>query len=259
MTLEELYRVYPSDTAEGGVARELIVQTNWFLNALDFDPVSGEALSMSMSDFLTRVLRAEAASVPHDRLWKIVDFAEKAFRRIVRSLNEQPRTDHARMHVSKVREMDAASFVKLANRTGRTIREKLANDPFVTSVRHFQSTDVLENQLVKAFALRMEELLEARAKAFDEEEPFLVDIRNWLNSDDAKGISRWRNLPPNNALLSHRDYSRIWKAWRWLQSLDEDIDGDCRRLEQRRATMDFWERVADLFSNETNITGGYFS
>lgn len=249
-SLKDLYANYPNDTSDGKTAREVIVQSDWLYNAVAFDPVSGDALPQSLSRFLTR-LQSPAADrrTLHDRLWRIVDYSADAFVRVVRSLNEQPRTDHARMHVSKVREMDASSFVKLANRTGRTIREKLGRDPFVTSVRHFQSHDILENRLLKAYALRMEELLELRARAFGEPEAeLLTDIRNWLVSDDAKGISRWDNLPPNNALLSHRDYRRIWKAWRWLQSLDDDVGRDAENVSEHGRVVSFWNALAQSFA-----------
>ena len=249
MTLEELYREYPLGTKLGDEARLLMYQTNWFLNALEFDPVTGEALPMALSEFLTRILRDSLDDRLHDRLWKIVDYSEESFRRIVRGLNEQPRTEHSRMHISRVREMDASSFMKLANRTGRTIREKLAVNPYVTSVRHFQSIDLAENQLLKAYATRLEELLSEREKAFDRPEPFLVDIRKWLRTDEARSISRWSNIPPNNVLLAHRDYRRIWNAWRWLQALDDDIESDRRALQRRQNTMEFWNRAAAVFSN----------
>lgn len=253
MTLEELYREYPQGTKLGDEARQLISQTNWFLNALEFDPVTGEALPMSLSEFLTRILRDASDDGLHDRLWKIVDYSEESFRRIVRALNEQPRTEHARMHISRVREMDASSFMKLANRTGRTIREKLAVNPYVTSVRHFQSIDLAENQLLKAYAIRLEELLSEREKAFDRPETFLVDIRKWLRTEEARTISRWNNIPPNNVLLAHRDYRRIWNAWRWLQALDYDIERDRRALQRRKNTMEFWNRAAAVFSNASAL------
>ena len=253
MTLEELYREYPLGTKLGREAQLLIYQTNWFLNALEFDPVTGEALPMALSEFLTRILRDSSDDGLHDRLWKIVDYSEESFRRIVRSLNEQPRTEHSRMHISRVREMDASSFMKLANRTGRTIREKLAVNPYITSVRHFQSIDIAENQLLKAYATRLEELLSEREKAFDRPEPFLIDIRKWLRTDEARSISRWSNIPPNNVLLAHRDYRRIWNAWRWLQALDDDIESDRRALQRRQNRMEFWNRAAAVFSNASAL------
>lgn len=250
-TLLDLYATYPTDTPDGAVAREVLVQSAWLYDALEFDPLSGEALPQALSHFLRRVRTSDASDAAvHDRLWRIVAYSADAFRRIVRAFNEQPQTDHARMHVSKVREMDASSFVKLANRTGRTIREKLGNDPFVTAIRHFQSVDILENRLLKAYAMRMEELLGLRVQAFDEpENDFLIDIRNWLASDEARSISRWTNLPPNNALLSHRDYRRIWKAWRWLQTLDDDVKHDAERVAEHRRVRSFWNRVAEFYAD----------
>lgn len=56
----------------------------------------------------------------------------------------------------------------LSRRAGRNIREKLAGNPYLQSVRRFQSVDLLENRLLKAFSERLLELLELRVECLDE-------------------------------------------------------------------------------------------
>ena len=86
------------------------------------------------------------------------------------------------------------------------------------AVRRYQSVDLPQNRLVKEFVTRLAELLELRKKYLDHEDDLLGDIYRWLRTDDAQAIGRWENLPPNNTLLSHRDYRRVWDAWRLAPS-----------------------------------------
>ncbi|MBN0803175.1 hypothetical protein JTL91_35910, partial [Pseudomonas aeruginosa] len=69
----------------------------------------------------------------------------------------------------------------------------------------------------------------------------------WLRSDEAQAIGNWENLPPNNTLLAHRDYRHVWDAWRWLQTLDEDITSDLSQLDVREKTMRLWQQCAQMW------------
>jgi len=248
MTLRELYRSAGTAGAEGDSARELLEQTHWFTINADFDPRTGEALPQSLSSFLARIADRKPPGVIHDRVYRITEFARPAVKRLLRQKNESPQRDHARLHVRAVREIDAGSFIKLSKRPGRNIREKLAGNPYLEAVRRFQSVDLPENRLFKAYVTELAELLEMRQDLLDEPEDELLPlIRSWLMSDESKVIARWENLPPNNTLLSHRDYGLVWKAWRRLQMLDDDIACDLARLPERRDTMNRWIDYGRMF------------
>ena len=77
------------------------------------------------------------------------------------------------MPIHAVRELDANSFIKLSNRPGRTIREKLAGKPHMQAVRRFQSVDLPENRLLKAFVRHLVELLEFRLDYLGHEDEIL--------------------------------------------------------------------------------------
>ena len=254
MTLIDLYRSYRARGDRGEIARALLAEAHWLTVNTDFDPKTGEALPQALSAFLAKVARKATAGTCHDRLWRITEHARPSVERLFRALNKSPRREHALLPVRAVRELDASSFIKLSNRPGRNIREKLAGKPYLQAVRRFQSVNLSENRLLKAFVTRLAEMLALRQDCLGEEEDELLPkIQSWLLSDEAQAIARWDNLPPNNTLLSHRDYRRVWDAWRWLQTLDDDIALDYSQLEAREKTMRLWNEYGRMFFEGTHL------
>ena len=252
MDIFELYHSLSEDGVVGQQVHALLVQTHWYSINAEFDPKTGDVLPQALSVFLAKVARPATAGTLHDRLWRITEHARPSVERLFRALNESPRREQALLPIRAVREMDANSFIKLSNRPGRNIREKLAGKPYLQAVRRFQSSNLPENRLLKAFVTRLAELLELRRDCLGEEEDELLSkIQSWLMSDEAQAIARWENLPPNNTLLSHRDYRRAWDSWRWLQTLDEDIERDFSQLEFRDKTMCLWNEYGQMYSEGT--------
>jgi cold shock CspA family protein len=102
--------------------------------------------------------------------------------------------------------------------------------------------------LFKEYVTRVSELLEQKANLLGEHDELLDDIHRWLRSEPASGISRWKNPSPNNTLLEHRDYRRVWDSWRWLQDLETQLALDYSLVELRQATIDTWESRAKSYS-----------
>lgn len=251
-TLQNIYTGFRDQQGNHDIMPALLRQVDWFSGIAEFDPKSGKALPQSLSAVLTKMARyapPTAGQLIRDRLWRVTDHSRIAVECLLRALNESPRREHALLPVHAVRELDANSFIKLSNRPGRNIREKLAGKPYLQAVRRFQSVNLPENRLLKAFVMRLAELLELRRDCLGQEDELLPQIQAWLRSDEAKEIARWDNLPPNNTLLSHRDYRRVWDAWRWLQTLDDDITRDLSKLDVREAEMRTWSRCAQMWTD----------
>jgi len=254
MTLRELYELQRTDGEKGENARAVLAQTHWFTVNAEFDPRTGDALPQALSAFLARVSERKPDARLRDRLNRITEHARPAVERLLRSLNESPRRTRAVLPVRAVRELDAGSFMKLSMRPGRTIREKLAGKPCLQAVRCYQSVDLPENRLLKAFVSRLAELLELRRDVLGEpEDELLVLIRSWLVSDEAMSIRDWENVPPNNTLLSHREYRRVWDAWRRLQTIDDDLARDLEHLEERAETMRRWNDYGRMYREGTHL------
>lgn len=227
-------------------------QIHWLSCAVEeFDPKTGEALPLKLSDFLWHILEIPQEKVCRDRIWKIASHAAPSLHRLFRSLTEAPRRVHASMPIYKVRELDVNSFVKISLRPGRNIREKLSSTLNIEAVDRVQSVDLTENRLLKEFVIQFSDVLDLLKKArkssgmSDKIKELYSEMQNWLRSDDAQRIGKWTNLPPNNALLSHREYQCIWDAWGWLQTLERDLDNDMKFIKQRQKMIDYWTAVAN--------------
>lgn len=250
ISLSGLYADNRGTQKDSDVIRTLLDQSDWFCHAVEFDPRSGQALPQSLSSVLARMSGYSPPSAGRpvrDRLWRIVEHSRHSVERLFRGLNEAPRREQALLPVHAVRELDANSFIKLSNRPGRNIREKLAGNPYLQGVRRFQSINLPENRLLKAFVEHLAQLLELRRDILGHEDELLLQILTWLRSGEARDIGRWENLPPNNTLLSHRDYRRVWDAWRLLQSLEDDLSADHSRLPERIRTKRLWNTYAQMW------------
>ena len=197
-----LQKVYIDYHAKEKYARTLLGQLDWFFRIADFDPKTGLALPQLLTCFLAKVTQPANDFLVLDRLWRITEHSRASVERLFRSLNKSPRREQVLLPVHSVRELDANSFIKLSNRPGRTIREKLAGKQYMQAVRRFQSIDLPENRLLKAFLRHLAKLLELRRDCLGHEDELLQKIQSWLRSDEAQAIGKWDNLPPNNTLLA---------------------------------------------------------
>ena len=256
MNLEDLYAGIGADTPQGDRCRALLRQTHWFSGVVETDPRTGLAMPLPLSTTLRRIRELpepwspESGSPPDDRLWRIAEHARPALKALLHNLGTSPARERAVLPIRAVRELDQASFMSLSRRPGRTVREKLASKPYLQAVRRYQSIDIPQNRLLKAFCVRLSELLLLRERTFNYQDDLLVRIDSWLRSPEADEIGRWENLPPNNTLLSQRQYRAVWDAWGWLRSLDDDIARDWEEFSRREELVGLWEqRVGSTFAD----------
>lgn len=256
MTLRDVYEAFGEDSEVGATARRLIEQQHWYNSLAEYDPKTGQALPLGLDEVLRRLAQPQETVEIRDRLWRIAQHSRASVERLFSALNESPRREQATLPIRSVRELNAGSLIALNRRPGRNVREKLAGNPYMQAVRRFQSIDLPENRLLKEYASRLAELLELRAQHLHVEDPLLPILHRWLHTDEAEAIGRWGNLPPNNTLLSQKDYRRVWDAWRWLQTLDEDTDSDLRQVEARAGVISEWQGHAAKYTDGTWLFGG---
>lgn len=257
-TVEEFYRAGKNMAAGGLSVRSLFALRHWFHAAVTFDNLTGEAQPESLGTLCERLQSPEqwpsAQTCCKDRLHRIVSHVRQPIAELFRGLGERQLRERVMLPLQNVREVDSICLMAVSRRPGRTVREKLAGNPRLLAVLRRASTDTAENRLLKAFCLRLEELLAAHGDCFgDCETTENIEMRNaiggWLLSPETDEIGRWENPPPNNVLLQHRNYRRILTAWRWLQSLDSDMRRDFEDRHRLWVTVLFWAIVVRLYKS----------
>lgn len=251
---EQWYEALRSDGERRTTAEQLLARRHWMRQISDFDERTGQMLPCPLGQVCARIgaqADCEPAGNPQDRLVRIAEHAAGSIQEVLRRPYERLVREHAAVPIGAVRELDSASFFALSRRSGRTIREKLAGRPYLWAVERRWTVDSAENRLVKALCIRLSSLLRVRAGSLAQPEAsWLVELQAaveaWSQSPAAQEIGRWENLPPNNLLLQHRDYRRLWDAWSWIQTLDQDMGRDHERRVAHFTTLVFWSIVSQL-------------
>jgi len=222
------------------------------------DPATGRPRPMSLLDLMDEAARAKTGPTDEvkDRVYRIAAHTLEAVRAILARPRVKILREQARLPLHAVREVDNAGLRWLSRQPGRTVREKLAGKPYMQAVKRRLSPDTAENRLLKAFLLRLGQVLEARRSALTRAagekaagetcEYLLTSLQRWLRDETAEEIGGWGHLPPNNALLQDRNYRKVWAAWIWLQSLDDNIARDAQGLERDLLKVVFWKTLALL-------------
>lgn len=164
-----------------------------------------------------------------DYLTHILYESQPALKAIWEHPQEKVERIHKTMASHQVREMDSYCVTWLSRKEGRTKREKVKLARKIMGVKRVRSTDTGENRLFLAFMKKMLSNITLHLKYVPptyQTTPLLLlerQLRRQLREEQWAEVGQWQNLPPNNALLSHKDYSVIWKGWGALRALDQSI------------------------------------
>lgn len=254
-TVESLYSALGDATELKLKAILMLMSRHWLTEVSNFDPVSGHALHTGLVDFLEAVAKSLQDTSPEgeikDRIYRIVSHTKEAVLAIMEHTRDKILREHAMLPIHAAREVDSNSVQWLSRQPGRTLREKLSSKPYMKAVRRRSSVDTAENRLLRAFLFRLEQILIERQYALSaasEEtcEELLVSLQRWLRTEDAAEIGNWGNLPPNNTLLQDKRYRKVWDGWLWLQTIDEQITGDSKRVHSDILSVIYWNTLSLL-------------
>ena len=254
---EDYYRAFAEGGRRGETAALMLEVRNFFSAIFEdhIDPLTGALLPMDLLTFLDRAASSLAGprrARNRDRLFLIAKHCSDAAVKLCADPDDMLLRGHEVLPVRQVRELDSASTMWLSRQPGRNLHEKLVSNPHLKAVIRFVSVDTPENELLKAFISRMHDLLVLRRAVPSDEcgDSACEGLFNlgevWLHSETASRIGRWKNLPPNNTLLSDKRYRKIWDGWIALKLLDGQIESDCQRLDDSLADCLFLSILACL-------------
>lgn len=180
-------------------AEQLLRRRHWLHQVGEFDERTGEMLPSPLGRVCAQLNPARVhatAGELKDRLYRIVEHVKAPLEEILRQLHEGLVREHAMLPLRTVRELDTTSFFALSRRPGRTLREKLAERPYLWAVQRRWTIDTAENRLVKSFCMRLAALLRTRAVGWPHEHGGLLHelqarIESWFHSPAAREIGAW--------------------------------------------------------------------
>jgi len=221
---------------------------DWFISIYISDKRDGSGIPQSLTKLSNKAVNYNLSNILKDRLWRINNHSSEPIGLLLKNLKTKVQREHKLLPIYAVREVDSKSIQWLSKKTGRNIREKLANKPYLKAVNRKMSTNTTENRLLKDYLIKLEKYLQLRVDTFsiDIDNKLHTNVKRWLNSEASKEILPWDNLSPNNTLLQDKNYRKIWDAWLWLQRLDEDLQRDYKHLLVDWNTILFWTLVSQF-------------
>lgn len=257
VTIDDIYSLIRKEDDRSDTLIDCLFIQNWFNSIFDFDPITNKPLPSTNDYLFSRINNIETVGSTfwwNDRIENIVRFTEKAVFSLFDTLHNKILSEHIITHSNRVKETDSTSIRWLSKKPGRTVRQKIADSGKLMGVFHVASIDTTENRLLKAFLIRMDNILyekEQLATSFKFQIPedtnnFIIQVHRWLKSEDASYIGTWNNSYPNNTLLNDKNYRKIWNAWCELQQINDYLEKDISHIEHLKCLYYFWNRIAGL-------------
>ena len=192
----------------------------------------------------------------------IVELAERQgvpLKEIARGAKRVLRRVRDKERVSRAREFDKATLIRIAQLPGRTIAQKAGPKQRIPAVKRYESTDTLENRVVEHFCRLAQgewhrtQNNERTVLRNDEwggmAESFALLCRRVQTSEDFLGLPRLKTpcTAPNYTLEQNLNYRSIWTGYKKLihrQSEQEECWAWSRRVFMNRALV----FVGELFN-----------
>lgn len=235
-------------------AKLLLFIQNWIIRILGY--MEEDTLDYSLRKMMAQNAdKISSEDTLKDALSSVVEDSAFAFRHLNESMREKIIRENVLMPVHQVKELNSYSLNWLSRQSGRTVRQKISSaGNSIMAVQRRMSLDTAENRLFVAFAKELYEQLNTKLDSLEEhdvraiavEEDLRDELSVFLRRDDLEEVRRWENLPPNNTLLSDRNYKKIWHGWNEMKKIDERIKNDYMFMEHRLATIFFVELLGYL-------------
>lgn len=207
MLLEELY------LPENKTHLEVL---SWLRQNSGFDKRTGRFKQPDLFSFLENMRSFDyRPSIYRDDFYYLLEYTSEALECLIRNPNTNIRRAHAKVPLSQAKEFDARCVFWLEKKPGYTLKDRLP-DAKMLCVKRVYDSNTTENRLLKRFikqVLCIAQIRETRLGDLCSFQPLLLKMRHWLRSDMAQNIRENQPIMPNNLLLHHPHYSKIFKAY----------------------------------------------
>ena len=188
---------------------------SFFNKNIIFDKTIGKFEGVDLFSFLENLSTFDYEDV-YDDTYYILKYTNDAILHIISNTKQEIRRGYELTHISKAKEFDKETDLYIAKKPGISLRDKL-QDGKIKAVKRYESFDTYENRLFKKFLKKIVNILENN----EFNAHLYIKIRKFLRSEEAKEINENKKIVFNNILLHHKFYKKIFKAYKWLNLLEE--------------------------------------
>lgn len=234
--------------------RHILSSMSWLNKNSNFDKSIGSFENIDLFTFLENISSFDyEKDFFYDDIYYIVEYTQDSILHLINNINKEIKREHKIVPISQAKEFDKKTISWLSRQNGRTIKEKLKNNK-IKAVKRYKNVDTYENRVLKIFLKKLV-LIEEKREQIKSNDNIISKIRQWLRSDDARNINEYGNVVYNNILLHHPHYSKIFKSYKWLNSLDEKIEFYSNTYIKQLKTIIKFELLTQLqfFTTEAKI------
>lgn len=211
---------------------------NWFINRIKKSNYEGYFYDL---DTFVKNYHLNNKKEKYDFLDYYLEDTYNSIIYLMDNLNEKLIKEYLVLPLNKVREFNSKSILWLNSKPGSTVKQKLKQSKKLLSSRSRMTLDNLENSLfveylkkiLHLFSLRNEAYYNSNYLNYKKNEYLEKRIQSFLQREEIKEIKKWSNLPPNNTLISHKYYGKIWKSWNIIKKIDEIFSNHYENFEER--------------------------
>lgn len=200
--------------------RDILYSMSWLNKNSIFDKSIGSFQDIDLFTFLQNVNQFDyKKDTFYDDVYYILEYTHDTIFHLIQNTNKEIKRKHRVLPISQAREFDNQSVLWISRQNGRTLKEKLSKGK-VKAVQRYKNVDTYENRIFKILLKKLLSAYEVR-EDLSEFDRLFFKIRRWLRSDDANAIDEYGKIVYNNILLHHPHYSKIFKSYKWFNSLNE--------------------------------------
>lgn len=213
--------------------RNLLVQ-NWIIKRKKYS--HSLEFNDNLDDLCINYNKYEG--IIEDALDYVLDKARNSIFYIISNPNEKLLREEVLTPVNKVKEISSKGMAWLSRKPGKTIRQKIKNSQSILSIKRRMTLDTTENRLFLAYIKEISKLLQYKKMynndiVIEEDDILYQKINSFVRLPEVLEIKKWENLPPNNTLLSDKNYRKIWDSWIELKKLDQIVKNISENLKEK--------------------------
>ena len=196
-----------------GKNNDILEIISWINFAIGFDKSIMKFANPDLFSLLENINSYDFANF--DDLECILICLDDAFVHIQNNIHKNILRKHEIVHISQANEFDEKSIDWIARQNGISIRDKLSKNQ-ILAVRSKSSADTYENRVLKSVILMLRPLF--NNPYFAKYDPLFKKMLRFLR-DELAEVNHLGGIIENNILLYHKDYSKFYKASKWLARL----------------------------------------